>query len=81
MRDLLTAHRVSPDTARRHYAAGATVIVASDNRGATLAVGPSTVTHDNTRGTWETLAADVDTWRNRYPDQTYYVMPGGELNA
>ena len=34
-----------------------------------------TTTHDRTRTTWDALAADVKEWRNRYPNQRFYIVP------
>ena len=69
------ASRVSEREARDHFESGASVLVSEQGHLEELLVGPSTVTHDKSRTTWQALKAQVDMWRNRYPGQRYYIIP------
>lgn len=69
-----TAQRVTMHEARRHFEAGGDVLVSERGHERTQLVGPDTTTHNRERTTWEELAATVKEWRNRYPNQRFYVV-------
>lgn len=69
------ARRATTREAKRHFEAGGTVLVSERGGKPTTIVNRLTTTHDRTRITWEELAATVDEWKNRYPNQRYYIVP------
>jgi hypothetical protein len=71
----IIARRVKMNEARRHFEAGGSVLVSEYGHELTRWVYPSSVTHDLTTTTWDDLAETVREWRNRYPNQRYYVIP------
>ena len=66
--------------AKRHFEAGGAVLVSEYGHEPTQTVHPNS-THDRTRTTWDALAADVKEWRNRYPNQRFYIVPNAETVA
>ena len=71
----IVAARVTMHEAKRHFGAGGAVLVSEYGHGPTRTVRPDTTTHDRARTTWDALAADVKEWRNRYPNQRFYIVP------
>lgn len=71
----IVATRVTMHEAKRHFEAGGAVLVSEYGHEPTQTVRPDTTTHDRTRTTWDALAADVKEWRNRYPNQRFYIVP------
>lgn len=69
------ATRVTMHEAKRHFEAGGAVLVSEYGHEPTQTVTAITTTHDRTRTTWDALAADVKEWRNRYPNQRFYIVP------
>lgn len=69
------AKRVTMHEAKRHFEAGGAVLVSEYGHEPTQTVRPDSTTHDRTRTTWDALAADVKEWRNRYPNQRFYIVP------
>lgn len=69
------AKRVTMHEAKRHFEAGGAVLVSEYGHEPTQTVRPDSTTHDRTRTTWDALAADVREWRNRYPNQRFYIVP------
>lgn len=72
----IVATRVTMHEAKRHFEAGGAVLVSEYGHEPTQTVRPDTTTHDRTRTTWDDLAAMVKEWRNRYPNQRFYIVPG-----
>lgn len=68
------ARRVEYHEARRHFQAGGRVLVSEYGHDLTQPVTPTTTVHSNTTTTWDELAATVAKWRNRYPNQRYYII-------
>ena len=75
------ATRVTMHEAKRHFEAGGAVLVSEYGHEPTQTVHPDTTTHDRTRTTWDALAAMVKEWRNRYPNQRFYIVPGTVIPA
>lgn len=73
--DVAVATRVTMHEAKRHFEAGGAVLVSEYGHEPTQTVTAITTTHDRTRTTWDALAADVKEWRNRYPNQRFYIVP------
>lgn len=71
----IVATRVTMHEAKRHFEAGGAVLVSEYGHEPTQTVTAITTTHDRTRTTWDALAADVKEWRNRYPNQRFYIVP------
>lgn len=71
----VVATRVTMHEAKRHFEAGGAVLVSEYGHEPTQTVTAITTTHDRTRTTWDALAADVKEWRNRYPNQRFYIVP------
>lgn len=69
------ATRATALEAKRHFEAGGAVLVSEYGNEPTQAVTAISTTHDRTRTTWDALAADVKEWRNRYPNQRFYIVP------
>ncbi len=72
---LVVANRTTAAAARAHFEAGGKVIVGERGHELVYVVGPTTTTHDKTTCTWEWLEQTVAEWRNRYPNQRYYIVP------
>lgn len=72
---ITTATRVTQHEARQHFDAGGAVLVSEHGHESTRPVGPSTTTHTRTTTTWDELVAQVRMWRNRYPNQRFYIVP------
>ena len=77
----IIATRVTMHEAKRHFEAGGAVLVSEYGHESTQTVHPDTTTHDRTRTTWDALAAMVKEWRNRYPNQRFYIVPGTVIPA
>lgn len=77
----IIATRVTMHEAKRHFEAGGAVLVSEYGHEPTQTVHPDTTTHDRTRTTWDALAAMVKEWRNRYPNQRFYIVPGTVIPA
>lgn len=71
----IVATRATMHEAKRHFEAGGAVLVSEHGHEPTQTVTAITTTHDRTRTTWDALAAMVKEWRNRYPNQRFYVIP------
>ena len=71
----IIATRCTMHEAKRHFEAGGAVLVSEYGHEPTQTVTAITTTHDRTRTTWDALAADVKEWRNRYPNQRFYIVP------
>lgn len=69
-----TARRVTIHEAKRHFAAGGKILVSEYGHETTCTIGPLTTTHDRARTDWDALTGDVETWRNRHPNQRYYIV-------
>lgn len=74
-RESIIATRATMHEAKRHFEAGGAVLVSEYGHEPTQTVTASTTTHDRTSTTWDALAADVKEWRNRYPNQRFYIVP------
>lgn len=72
------AHRATFHDAKRAFADGATVLV-SDSGQDRVTVHRATTVHTRETTTWEALADQVREWRNRYPNQRYYVVESGSV--
>ena len=68
------ATRITVNEARRLFAEGAELLVSERGHEETTPVGRMTTTHSNRTTTWEQLSGMVEMWRNRYPNQRYYVV-------
>ena len=73
-----TAHRVHQREARKHFDEGGAVLVSEHGHELTCPVFASTTVHTNTSTTWDELTGLVRTWRNRHPNQRFYVVPADE---
>lgn len=71
---IATARRVTIHEAKRHFDMGGKVLVSERGHKETLPVTANTTTHSSATTTWASLCADVKMWRNRYPDQRFYVV-------
>jgi hypothetical protein len=71
----IIATRCTMHEAKRHFEAGGAVLVSEYGHEPTQTVTPITTTHDRTRTTWDDLATMVNEWRNRYPNQRFYIVP------
>lgn len=60
--------------ARQHFEAGGAVLVSEYGHETERAVGPMTVVHTRASITWSALVASVRMWRNRYPNQRFYIV-------
>lgn len=68
------AHRVHIREARAAFANGAEILVSERGHETTRNVYPTTTTHTRDTVAWSELVDMVDMWRNRYPDQRYYIV-------
>lgn len=68
------ARRVTMHEAKRAFEAGAEVLVSEHGHEAHRFVGRQTTTHHRDRSNWSELVASVRMWRNRYPNQRFYVV-------
>jgi hypothetical protein len=73
----IIAKRAKQNEAKRHFLAGGSVLVSEHGHELTSAVTSTTTTHSGGIAEWETLVSDVRTWRNRYPNQRFYIVPTG----
>lgn len=73
---LATAQRVTRPEAKRHFDDGGSVLVSEYGDERTCRVHVGTTVHSNQTTTWADLVEQVDMWRNRYPNQRFYVIPG-----
>lgn len=69
------ARRVRQHEAKRHFDAGGSVLISEYGHELTCSVYPDSTTHNNKMTTWAELAEVVTMWRNRYPDQRFYIIP------
>lgn len=79
-RTIGTAHRVTTSVAARAFANGQTVAV-SANGYAEFPVTALTQVHSNRSTSWHALTTDVHMWRNRYPNQRYYLVDYADAGA
>jgi hypothetical protein len=70
----LTAIRVTMHEARRAFDAGRPVLVSEFGREPTTRVTRLSMFHTKETTTFEALREQVNMWRNRYPNQRYYVV-------
>lgn len=70
---VVEARRVSTEEARRYFEAGDTVVVSENGHEPVYRMHATTVVHTRETTTWEELSGLVEMWRNRYPNQRYYV--------
>ncbi len=70
------ARKVHQNEAKRHFAAGGTVLVSEYGHEATRPVTSSTTTHNSSSTTWSELVENVRMWRGRYPNQRFYIIDG-----
>lgn len=70
------ADRVTYWEAKKHFEAGGKVVVSEYGALSRLPVGKLTVYHTKETIAWEELHAQVRMWRNRYPNQRYYIIKG-----
>lgn len=68
------AHRVKFHEARRHFLAGGTLLVSEHGHERSRPVTDLTTTHAGGQAEWDALVADVREWRNRYPNQRFYII-------
>lgn len=71
----LYATRVKQHEAKRHFDAGGSVLVSEWGSEPTQLVSVGSTTHNNQTTTWSSLVEDVRMWRNRYPNQRFYIVP------
>jgi hypothetical protein len=67
------AERTTCHQAERHFLDGGTVLV-SEHGYETIPVSARSVTHHRNTIDWADLVAQVEMWRNRYPNQQFYVV-------
>lgn len=72
-RKIGTAYRIHKRDAVKFFHNGATLAV-SDRGLEEFDVHPSTIVHSNRTITWEALTEQMDTWRNRHPNQRFYFV-------
>lgn len=70
------AHRVKRHEAKRHFDDGGSVLVSERGHELTVSVSASITTHDSSTITWNELTTSVKMWRNRYPNQRFYIIAG-----
>ena len=70
-----SAHRAKFHDARRHFLAGGTVLVHENGYDLTRPVTNLTTTHSGGQAEWDALVESVRMWRNRHPNQRFYVVP------
>jgi hypothetical protein len=68
------ARRVKFHDARRHFESGGTVLVSEYGGEPFRVVTSQTTTHSRDTTTWQSLAETVSMWRNRYPNQRFYIV-------
>lgn len=73
-----TAYRIHKRDAAKFFKNGATIAVSDRGHEETFDVFPYTYAHNRETATWEWLTEQVDTWRNRYPNQRYYLVVYGK---
>lgn len=74
----LVARRVKFQEARRHFLDGGRVLVSEHGDRLSIPVTNLTTTHAGDAAAWDELVANVRMWRNRYPNQRYYVIEEDE---
>ena len=74
VRILTLADRTTVAEARRNFAAGGGVLVSEHGHEPRQVVYLDTTFHTRETTTWEALCSDVRQWRNRYPNQRFYVL-------
>lgn len=70
----LWAYRVTQHEAKRRFAEGFEVAVSERGHELSFPVSTMTGTHHRSSTTWAELVAQVRMWRNRYPNQRFYVV-------
>lgn len=73
--EITYATRATQREAKAHFDAGGAVLVSEHGHETTRPVGPMTVTNTSETTTWSALVEGVRTWRNRYPNQRFYLVP------
>jgi hypothetical protein len=73
----IIAKRAKQTEAKRHFLAGGSVLVSEHGHELTCLVTSGTTTHHGGRAEWDALVSDVRTWKNRYPNQRFYIVPTG----
>lgn len=68
------ARRVKMNEAKRHFNSGGEVLVSERGHELELPVHRTSTTHTSSSTTWAELTATVREWRNRYPNQRFYVV-------
>lgn len=68
------ARRVKFHDARRTFSNGGEVLVSEHGHEAERGVYRDTTTHTRETTTWQELVDGVNMWRNRYPNQRYYIV-------
>lgn len=68
-----TAQCVNARQAARAFHGGRHIIV-SERQTDDIPVSTTTTIHSAKTTTWDQLTRDVDTWRNRYPEQRFFVV-------
>lgn len=69
------AARAHQRDAKRHFEAGGSVLVSEYGNEADMPVTRGMTTHSLATTTWDQLVSQVREWRNRYPNQRFYVVP------
>jgi hypothetical protein len=69
-----TATRVHQREAHSAFLAGAQILISEHGHEASRPVTSSTVTHSRESIAWGELVEMVTMWRNRYPNQRFYVV-------
>lgn len=73
-----TARRVKMLEAKDHFDDGGDVVVSERGHEATYLVTPNTTVHNNRNTTWDELRFQVSIWKDRHPNQRYYIVPDTE---
>lgn len=69
------ARRVTMLEAKGHFDAGGDVVVSERVHEETCLVTPNTTIHNARNTTWKELREQVAMWKNRHPNQRYYIVP------
>lgn len=76
-----TARRVTMYEAKDHFDAGGDVVVHDRGHELTYPVTATTPVHNARSTTWKELREQVTQWKNRYPNQRYYIVPTSKEQA
>ena len=74
MKTMATARRVKLTEAREHFANGGEILVSENGHLETVYVSGMTTTHSLETTTWDQLLELVTMWRNRYPNQRFFIV-------